>query len=319
MDDLRDVWTATDQSLPSRDVDAAWEDVRRTLELEEKAGGIDASCEEKQDGNTGEERKRPRGLRHGGYRFATRLTALSGVVLLATVLVTALVYEFSGGSDAGATPRVFTTNPGERATLRLSDGSKVRLNVDSRLTLAEGFGTDNRTVSLDGEAFFKVAHDTSLSFVVRMNGARATALGTAFNVEAYAEASRQEVAVTEGLVSLQAGQTSSTDDIRLKPNHLGMVLGSHLQALRDDAAVHKTIAWTDGQLVFSDAAFNEVVRRLERWYNVEIVSHVEAREVDRLNASFHEESLAEAVEAISVALDLEYRQKEDAVVFYRRD
>lgn len=244
-------------------------------------------------------------------------STVPGQVQVAAFAVT-MVYDVSSVTDQKTAPKVFTTKPGQQATVRLGDGSKVRLNADSRLKVMPGFGDRNRAVRLTGEAYFEVARDTTRSFVVRTKGARATALGTAFNVEAYAESSAREVAVEEGIVSLRSDQESKKDTVHLRANHLGKVYGPHLQTLRDGAAVHNRMAWTEGELVFSDASFDEVTRRLERWYNAEIRSQVSIGKVDRLNASFHEKSLGEVVGATSAALDLMYRREGKVVVFYRK-
>lgn len=324
MDDLREVWEATDQSSRPRDVDAAWEEISRTIELangdEKERKDAAGSSPRKTPSERGRERGK-RGSRrrfYGGVQSSAGLSALLGVVLLAVAVAAIFFYDFSEVPDQHSEPRVFTTKPGQRATVRLGDGSKVRLNADSRLKVRAGFGEHNRMVRLTGEAYFEVARDTTTSFVVRMNGARVTALGTAFNVEAYADANKREVAVSEGVVSLRSGQESFRDTVHLRANYLGTIFGSHMQTLRDDAAVHRRIAWTNGQLVFSDAGFEEVTRRVERWYDVEIEYEVDSNRVDRLNASFHDESLDEVVKAISTALDLMYRREGEMVVFYRR-
>lgn len=321
MDDLREVWEETDHSPQPRDVDAAWEKISRELELstdEYKKGmaGTDNPASEAPSGRESATREKRYSFRRTS--ISTRLSVLVGVVLLTTALAVAYIYDSSSTTNRKGSPKVFTTKPGQRATVRLADGSKVRLNAESRLEVTAGFGDQNRTVRLSGEAYFEVAQDTTTSFVVQAGGVRATALGTAFNVEAYAEANKQEIAVTEGVISLESGKESIRDTVHLRADYLGMVYGSHLQKLRDNAAVHRKTAWTKGQLVFSDTDFDEVTRRLERWYDVEIDSRVDSEEVDRLNASFHEESLGEVLEAISTALDLMYRQEENTVVFYRR-
>jgi ferric-dicitrate binding protein FerR (iron transport regulator) len=321
MDDLREVWEETDHSPESRDVDAAWEEISRELELstDENREGVAATDNPVGEAPSGRESAR-RVKRHSFRRTSVsiRLSVLVGVVLLTTALAVAYIYDPSSTTNRKDSPKVFTTKPGQRATVRLADGSKVRLNAESHLEVASDFGEQNRTVRLNGEAYFEVARDTATSFVVRAGGVRATALGTAFNVEAYAGANKQEIAVTEGVISLESGKESIRDTVHLRADYLGMVYGSHLQKLRDNAAVHRKTAWTKGQLVFSDTDFDEVTRRLERWYDVEIDSRIDSEEVDRLNASFHEESLGEVLEAISTALDLTYRREENAVVFYRR-
>lgn len=324
MDELKSVWDITEMSSKSRDVDSAWEKVKSQLDEGDSSrmGDTEAIVEDGSLGSCNRNSTPERRTRSGSHLYERRRSFSRVGMFLGVVLVTSLLaivsYDLSSSLKEEDSPQVFTTEPGQRATVRLSDGTNVRLNVDSRLKLPPDFGTQNRTVHLQGEAYFEVTRDTTRPFIVKMQGAEAKALGTAFNVDAYAQSGKREVAVTEGMVALQTAKRATQDTVNLRAHHLGVVFGKHLQAVRQNAAVEKRVAWKNGQLVFDDTPFNEVAHRLGRWYDVEVESRVESEEVDQLNASFHEESLEEAVKAIAAALDLQYRKDGGKIVFYQR-
>ena len=98
---------------------------------------------------------------------------------------------------------------GERASLRLSDGTLVWLNSGSRLEYPTHFATDNRQVRLEGEAYFEVQRDESLPFIVQTNAVDVKVLGTKFNVSSYAK-EETKVTLKEGKVQVDcdAGKES---------------------------------------------------------------------------------------------------------------
>lgn len=324
MDDLGRIWEASDVRLPSRDVDAAWEDLRSELDESsepENAGGRmksgavnDTSSQPSVKTRNDRPVAQARGSRPSMMK---RLSRVGRVLLIAALVGTLVLSDILFESASSSDSKKFSTDAGQRATVRLNDGSKVHLNVESQLKLSAGFGDRNRTVYLDGEAFFEVADDRSNPFVVRMDGARTEVVGTAFNIESYSEGRDHQVAVTEGSVMVHPDRSDRADTLQLRADNLGILTDGHVQVLRESAEIQKEIAWKDGQLVFNDAPFDQVVRDLRRWYGAEIRAEVDVDRVEHLNATFKEESLHEAVHAISVALDLRYREEGRTLTFYR--
>lgn len=315
MDELNRIWNATDESVPPRDVEAAWQELRATLRSDEdetpERTALDRSSRSDWDPRSSVQRSR------------TRRRFLRMVMVVALVAITALLSIFllrkswlvSPSSDTKA----FTTKKGQRAVIRLADGTQVHLNVDSRLTLsAEAFATGPREVHLEGEAYFEVAGDTGRPFIVHSKGATAEVLGTAFDVKAYADDNEVQVAVTEGKVALRPVQHGGMrDTVLLQPHHLGVVAGQQVQAVHRGVDLSEQLAWKEGRLVFKDAPFRKVTQKLARWYDLRVESGVTPTEVDRLNATFDDESLGEALRAVATALDLKYERDGRAVTFFR--
>src|SRR5699024_7923477 len=112
-----------------------------------------------------------------------------GVAATAVVLLAALLYYVAGFSTPDAPEMVsqkIITEKGQQTTVQLSDGTRIHLNVESRLSVAAGFNSDNkRIVHLEGEAFFEVAPDRQRPFEVHTAGSVTQVLGTKFNVSAY--------------------------------------------------------------------------------------------------------------------------------------
>lgn len=291
---------------PEVDVPAAWNRLERRIEREESGAKRLSGARHR------ERLDRPGRLRR--YTPSRRVPLAVGgmaVVLLAAVLAVLIWPEPRG--------KVLATERGARLSAELADGTHVELNAESRLTLVRLSGQGMREVHLEGEAFFEVTHEAHRPFLVRTREGVIRVVGTAFNVKVYGDEDEASVAVTEGAVALEvltSPQAAAEDTVVLRPGQLGVVTGRRLSALRRGVDLTPLLAWREGRLVFENAPFPEVVRRLERWYDLQIEGG-SLESVDRLNAVFDRESAPEVVRDIALALGLQYEQVDRRVRFYR--
>jgi ferric-dicitrate binding protein FerR (iron transport regulator) len=316
--ELQRVWEEMGQwegSLPV-DTDASWKDLnRRIREMEGEP------AQSKQPRREGDRQARRR--RQPSRSRRTRRRGWAAAAPLMVIAVTALTFLVFDGLpvDLGMLKEtVYTTQRGQRAVVKLTDGTEVRLNVDSRLVLPNGeFSEDRRQVRLEGEAYFDVARDTSRPFQVRAGDASIRVLGTAFNVEAYPDDIETRVAVEEGGVSLRSGQTEAPDSVLLTAYHLGVIANRQIQEVQKGADLLPEMGWTEEKLVFRNASFDDVLRRLGRWFDLDIQIQVDPGAVDRLNATLDGKSPDETLKAVAAALELRYRREAKTVVFYREE
>lgn len=152
--------------------------------------------------------------------------------------------------------------------LELPDGSKVWLNAASELKFPVRFAGKKREVYLKGEGYFKVSKDTAQPFVVHLNQADVTVLGTAFNINAYEEENHIYTTLAEGAVAFYSHQQDKR--LVLQP---GMQSDMNLQTgattLEEvDPAMYT--AWTEGRYIFQSITLETMMRQLQRWYDFEI-------------------------------------------------
>ncbi len=242
--------------------------------------------------------------------------------VVAALAVTAVLLARYAG-DAGresAEPVIamqqITTEPGQRAGMELSDGTRIRMNVASKISFTSGFAADKREVYLEGEAFFQVAPDAKRPFIIHAGNGVIQVLGTQFDVRAYEEENEVRVAVTEGTVSFEAARSAVRDTVVLNRGQLGKLTGAKLQAVREGVDLDAYLAWTEGRLVFHNARFDEVAAELQRWYRVDVNLAAPAERIDKLNASFGDEPLSEILNNIAAALNLRYERDRRRVTFY---
>lgn len=158
---------------------------------------------------------------------------------------------------------------GARMQIRLPDGTKVWINSESRLTYDTTFNQVQRKVTLFGEAFFEVVPDTTRPFIVKSGNLITQALGTSFNIKAFANEPDIEVSLVTGKVGVtEVGPVQVT--VVLAP-------GEKITSLKGKDGLEKGlfnyeegIGWKDGLLYFKNAGFDEIKKRLERWYGVSI-------------------------------------------------
>ncbi len=157
---------------------------------------------------------------------------------------------------------------GQRASLMLSDGTKVWLNSQSKLIYPTQFSDRERNVRLEGEAFFDVAHKEHLPFVVHSPLLAIKVLGTKFNVKAYFD-EKSVVTLAEGKVEVETNDRKNK--LTLKPNEQVSYSDSSGLALEKNINTNTVKLWVKGEGAFIQCRLDNIVRDLERKFDVEIV------------------------------------------------
>jgi transmembrane sensor len=197
--------------------------------------------------------------------------------------------------------RTYVTAERQRAEIRLTDGTRVRVAPGSRLRVAAEFGVDRRDVDLEGEAFFEVAHDARRPFTGFAGNASARDLGTSFSVRSYSRDSAVQVFVRDGAVALSGvGRLGAGDVGRLGIDGRGSV------RRRIDAA--RMLGWLDGRLVFRDAPLGRVLDDVRRWYGVEVRLTSAALATLPFTGELTDSSPSAAVDLVAVTLGLRVRR-----------
>lgn len=193
---------------------------------------------------------------------------------------------------------------GVRTKFQLPDGTTGFLNSSSNLQYPVRFsGTRNVTVS--GEAFFDVAHDSIRPFVVQTPHLNVKVLGTRFNVIAYEDGSKEEIILNEGSVKVDAKNGTPLDV--LKPNQK-LVLNKEKMTFNTTAVeASQYLGWTEGKLIFRNEGMQEVAERLGRWYNVEIRIEDEELLDHSFHATFVDEPLEEVLKYIALTTPYTYK------------
>lgn len=267
--------------------------------------------------------RRPARLLTGAFASRRRWPMIPAAAAAALIAATATyVVQQRGGSTLSPTRpapmREVATATGQRAEVRLGDGSMVTLGVKSRLRFPADFGGRRRELELEGEAYFVVAHDSTRPFVVRAGGSKTVDLGTAFVLRAYPTEPRVQVVVTQGSVTLGADRQGTAPRTVLTKGRMGrLAKGDTVVAVR---AVDPTTYtdWLRGRLTFDDTPLPEVATELGRWYNVEVLLADSSLARETFTASFGADSFSEAIGTLTTVLQLRAERRGNTVVLHRR-
>lgn len=155
-----------------------------------------------------------------------------------------------------------TTPRGGTYEFVLQDGTKVWLNADSKLEFYPNYkNKTQRIVKLEGEGYFEVAKDKAHPFIVESAGQKVEVLGTHFNINAYKDESGIKTTLLEGKVKV--------NDAILKPNQQATLTGVAISIKNVDAST--AIDWKNGEFICANEPLSAIMRKVERWYNVEVV------------------------------------------------
>lgn len=277
-------------------------------------------------------------------RSHRRTLLLSLSVAVGFGLLTALIWSSRhaptqtatiGHQVAAAGSDIYTAN-GSRTHLTLPDGTLVWVNAGSRLTYGRNFNTTSREVSLTGEAFFDVAHNSQKPFLIHTSRIDVRVLGTSFNLKSYPSDKTTEATLVRGSIQISIKDRPS-EKIILKPdeklviaNENGIVqpavpgssigvLDKPLIAIRKPTYEQKTGAmietsWVDNKLIFSEENFGDLARQMERWYGVTIQFRDPALQQLQFTGSFKEETIGQALDALQYTAKFNYQIEGNLIV-----
>jgi ferric-dicitrate binding protein FerR (iron transport regulator) len=277
-------------------------------------------------------------------KWAPRVWAAAAAVLL--VIIGSTWYSRSPGPGLNNTTVALhwqqaTTQPTKKTVLTLSDGTVVTLNSATTIRYPDHFNDSTREVYLEGEAYFDVNKDPSHPFIIHADKMNIRVLGTSFNVKSYRNESLSEATLIKGSIEVTLNDRPS-DRIILKPKEKLIVQNNIAirQPVAPDPAAQdstgkstryaltnltyfpnnvKTVietSWVENKLVFTDKDFAQLSGQLERWYGVHIQFGNERVKQYSFTGFFEKESLPEALDALKLIENFNYKIADSTVYIY---
>ena len=228
-----------------------------------------------------------------------------------------IVYEEYGKGMVTEEYNKLTTPVGGEYSLVLSDGTKVFLNADSELKYPVEFSDGKRIVDLKGEAYFEVHKDSLRPFIVRMNGAEVTVLGTSFNVNTYGDDGQIYTTLVNGSVRVSSVKNGQAEV--LKPGMQSVMDVQSGQLTVREVDVEPYVAWREGRFVFRAMTLDLIMRQLQRWYDFEVfyqnpeLKHYEFRGVIKRDMD-----LDKVLSVIKVTTNVDFEVKGKVITIIKR-
>ncbi|MCD0488624.1 DUF4974 domain-containing protein [Pedobacter sp. MC2016-14] len=180
-----------------------------------------------------------------------------------------LLYILGNSTKAGNhASNTLATAKGQTYQVQLPDGSRVWLNAASELKYPVSFaGAKQRRISLSGEAYFEISKDRTHPFVVKTSQQEVEVLGTHFNIDGYADEAMIKTTLLEGAVRVSSG--IGDEGVVLKPGDQATLFRGKIGV--EKVNTEQAVAWQNGYFMFEHEDIRSVMRKIARWYNVEIV------------------------------------------------
>jgi transmembrane sensor len=251
---------------------------------------------------------------HRPWRTGWQLAAALFIALAGGSALGVLLFRSRPSAPAEMT-RVAATTPGQRGVFRLPDGTQVVLGVASTLRYPMVFKDGSREVSLEGEAYFQVVHDTRRPFMVRAGDLVAKDLGTEFTVRAYPEDAGARVVVREGRVAIRAAATETAPERVVAPGQLGR-LGVGQKPTVEPADIAAWFAWTEGRLVFDGTPLRDALPQLSRWFDLDFHLADSALGDVPLTATLRTQPTTDVLNNLAASLGMKQRRAGRIVTLY---
>jgi ferric-dicitrate binding protein FerR (iron transport regulator) len=256
---------------------------------------------------------------HSGFSFRRILTVYQKVAafLLIPLVGLGILYGVSQLNQPTDQYTETIAPRGQKSQIILADGTKVWLNSATKIKYPGNFSKGQRDVYLDGEAFFEVATNARQPFVVHTSGVDVKVLGTKFNVKAYADENQIETSLFEGNVNLILNSLSCKQPVvkEVKPGQSFAYSKKNHQLAANRFPQDEIDGWKNNRLIFKDDTFGNLVRKLERWYDVEVIYDEKQFYDRRLTVELYEdERLERLMEVVSLALSVNYRYEKGKII-----
>ena len=219
-------------------------------------------------------------------------------------------------SEKGTGARKFGYNTliiprGGEYQLSLADGTKIWLSSESGIKYPVRFSEKKREVYLEGEAYFEVAENRDLPFIVNTSKIAVNVGGTSFNVRAYGDENQITTTLVTGKVMIRVHE--SQKEFVLLPNEQAVTTGQ--ETVVRTVEVNQYIAWKEGWILFEDNSVEEIFSDLSRWYNIEIeYSNQELRELRYSIDIRRYENLNEVLEILELTTKLKFEIDENKLL-----
>lgn len=158
------------------------------------------------------------------------------------------------------------TPRGGEFKITLEDGTEVWLNAETKLRYPDNFDGNERRVEVSGEAYFKVAHDSSKPFYVVSGKQEVRVYGTEFNIHAYPDENNIYTSLVTGSIALRP-ISGNGSELMLTPGHQAIFSNADASAKVRTVDTEVVTSWRSGTFAFEGQNLEQIMKTLSRWYN----------------------------------------------------
>lgn len=240
-------------------------------------------------------------------RISVLLSSCAAAVILAVVTISLLLPDGRKELEYEV-----VADRGQKSSVTLPDGSRVWLNSASRICYSSDFNRNRRDIVLEGEAYFEVAKNEKIPFIVYASGMSVRAVGTEFNVRNYPEEGEVRATLVEGQVIASANGESAS--LRYGQEAV-LDKSSGIMSSGQAADLNHLVPWRKSEILLSGESLEKLSGVLSRLYNVDIVFEDERIKEYTYTGLIRNNSLQNVLELISNTSPVKYEMNGDCIVF----
>jgi ferric-dicitrate binding protein FerR (iron transport regulator) len=203
---------------------------------------------------------------------------------------------------------------GKRSKMKLSDGTTVWINSGSRLIYPAVFGKEKREVYVEGEAIFEVTHNENRPFIVSSENQEIEVLGTLFSVNNYDDEGTVFTVLKSGSVQISYSKNDSDNydkTLKITPGTFAGYNKKTNKMSSKKVDVARYFSWREGVLIFKNDDLNTIMRRLSRYYNIDITIDSERLANETFSGYLDlKDDVEKVMETIKKTTDLKYDRTE---------
>lgn len=248
----------------------------------------------------------------------TRITPIwlkiAAAILIPVLITSAIMWLVKEKPQIDVAWQEVYVPKGEKMQMMFQDGTRVWLNSDTKLKYPVNFTGNLREVKLEGEAYFVVNKNANKPFFVRMNNLSVKVTGTSFNVKAYSNENSITATLDEGKISLLTNKNNKQSESILNPMEQATFSKESAEIAVKPVVVGQNSSWKNNELSFNDTPFLDVIRILERWYNVNVTIADKELATYTYTLNYGSESLTNVLTAMARITPIKYSMKNGAIV-----
>ncbi|MDR2918764.1 MAG: FecR family protein [Tannerella sp.] len=243
--------------------------------------------------------------------FFPELLKIASVILL-TIGIGYLYIQYDESRLSIATQTIHVPS-GQRVNMQLPDGTNVWLNARSDIRYPVSFGKKERVVELNGEAYFEVAENKEIPFVVKTIKGEVEVLGTDFNVESYNDRDDFETTLIKGRVIVRSADKQET--VVLAPDHKAVLQHGKFNVEKvDDYTAYR---WIEGLICFNNEPFESITEDFEKYYGITVeVENPKIREYTYTGKFRHTDGIDYALRVLQKYIRFTYSRDDEKQIIY---
>jgi len=204
---------------------------------------------------------------------------------------------------------------GKKFELVLSDGTEIYLNSGSSIKYPVKFiKGQSRKVFLEGEAFFKVTPNKFDSFIVNSNNLNTKVYGTSFNITSYSEENNTKVVLVEGKVGVYKNDLQIKENSYLKPSQMATIGAEDTDIVITNVDTYLYTAWMENTIIFKSEEFQNLFKRLERHFNVQITNNYTGLNQEKFNGIFKEKDIDYILNVLKNNIAFDYKITDNKII-----